>query len=63
MADELDAEALRQQLADAQEEYQEIHEELTKSQFELQEARRCGGLLLSAAEAALAPMMLELARA
>eukprot|EP00435_Cladocopium_sp_Y103_P034696 s3520_g9.t1 len=62
MAD-LDAEALRQQLAEAEEEYQEIHQELAHSQLELQEARRCGGQLLSAAEAALAPLMLELARA
>mmetsp|Transcript_89647 Transcript_89647/g.109728 ORF Transcript_89647/g.109728 Transcript_89647/m.109728 type:complete len:278 (+) Transcript_89647:3-836(+) len=62
MAD-LDAEELQQQLAQAEEEYQEIHQQLAHSQFDLQEARRCGGLLLSAAEAALAPLMLELARA
>lgn len=62
MAD-LNAEALRQQLAEAEDEYQEIHQKLAQSQVELQEARRCGGQLLSAAEAALAPLMLELARA
>lgn len=63
MSSDLNAEALRQKLAEAEEEYQQIHQELTQSQVELQEARRCGGQLLSAAEAALAPLMLELARA
>lgn len=64
MADDaLTEEELREQLADVEAQYHEVHQKLTTSQLQLQEARRCGGLLLSAAEAALAPLMLELARA
>jgi len=60
-----DSEA-RQKLVDAlkeaEEEYRQINQELAFEQQDLQEARRSGVLLLSAAEAALAPLMVELAR-
>ncbi|CAE8632088.1 unnamed protein product [Polarella glacialis] len=45
------------------EEHHELQRELSRSQRELGEARRAGGALLAAVEAAMAPLMAELATA